>query len=242
MSEAVVRLGSETEGADGSPPSPQERPTLTVERGEGESEGGNGLAIILDGGRPKWEKQDGETERNYDAFKVYLGMPKRERSLAKAANFYYAPSDMEPASRWANGATIGQYRTFELWSSRFRWVKRALAYDQEQDRKEAEEKETARDEMKKRHISIAKAIQGKVLQRLQTLQVNELSVADMKGLLDIAVKMERLSLGESTETIKQQGDPDNPLELRGDAARDEIARRIDSIIERRREAGVSEVA
>lgn len=199
------------------------------------------MAITLDPNRPKWEKQDAESIRAYDAFKTYLNMPKRDRSIQRAANYFYAPYEIEEAARWQHPASQGEARTFQKWSSIYRWIKRCRAYDEEMERRETESRDQQREAMKKRHIDISTQLQQKVLDRLRTMQTNDLSVSDMKGLLDIAVKMERLALGEPTDTFKQQGDSENPLEYR-DAARDEIARRIDSIVERRRAAGVPEDA
>lgn len=63
---------------------------------------------------PAWEQQDGEPGKAYAAFRLYRDMGPTSRSIAKVAE-----------QRGERGSTS---RT-SLWSSKWRWVERAAAYD-----------------------------------------------------------------------------------------------------------------
>jgi len=62
-----------------------------------------------------FERQDGETVKAFEAFKVYRDLGP-ERSLAKVAEIRY-------------GKTTSNARQVARWSSRFDWVERAAAWD-----------------------------------------------------------------------------------------------------------------
>lgn len=61
-----------------------------------------------------FERQDGESTKAFDAFKVYRDLG-HERTLAKTAEIYYGASK--------NLSQIG------VWSRRFSWVERAQSWD-----------------------------------------------------------------------------------------------------------------
>lgn len=74
----------------------------------------------------------------------------------------------------------------------------------ELDRQNREAQVAARQEMTDRHIKEAMMLQGKVLERLRTLKPNDLNPSDVAKWFDIAVKIERLARGESTENVNQE--------------------------------------
>jgi len=96
----------------------------------------------------------------------------------------------------------------QTWSSQYDWVTRAQAYDAYIERKEREEKEKAilekAAEMADRHVKLAKAFQQRIAQALQQIDPAQLSPSDMAKWLDVATKLERLSIGEPTEIGKQE--------------------------------------
>lgn len=128
-----------------------------------------------------YERQEGESIKAFEGFKLYRDMG-IDRSLAKV------------------GEKLGKSDTLiSRWSSKNNWVERVQAYDDEMDRKAILENEKKRREMVKRHANAATMFQAKVVERLNTLKPEELSPNDLIKWFTEAVKIERLSRGESTD-------------------------------------------
>lgn len=130
-----------------------------------------------------WERLPGESSKAYEAFCIYrdLGV---DRSIEKTAK-----SRLKP----------GSYSWLRNWSSKYNWVERARAYDDYLEREKRKEQEKAILEMVERHTKEAMALQQKALERLKSLDPNELSTRDVLNYLMEAMKLERLSRGEPTE-------------------------------------------
>ena len=78
--------------------------------------------------RPRWEQQPGETAKAYEAFRVYARLPYEHRK-----------TDGSPGSRTLKDAADQLGKSVGLlkgWSSRWRWVERAEAFDVDQRRAE----------------------------------------------------------------------------------------------------------
>ena len=130
-----------------------------------------------------WERLPGESSKAYEAFCIYrdLGV---DRSIEKTAK-----SRLKP----------GSFSWLRNWSSKYNWVERARAYDDYLEREKRKEQEKAILEMVERHTKEAMALQQKALERLKSLDPNELSTRDVLNYLMEAMKLERLSRGEPTE-------------------------------------------
>ena len=131
-----------------------------------------------------WERLPGESSKAYEAFCIYrdLGV---DRSIEKTAKNRLKP---------------GSYSWLRNWSSKYNWVERARAYDDYLEREKRKEREKAILEMVDRHIKEAMALQQKALERLKTLNPDELTTRDVLNYLLEAMKVERLSRGEPTES------------------------------------------
>jgi Phage terminase small subunit len=128
-----------------------------------------------------WERQKGESRKAYEAFRIYRDMG-ATRSLAKVAE------------------KLGKSKTLiERWSRRDNWVERCRQYDEYMEREYLLQQIEERRKMAERHAKQAMIFQNKVLERLRSLNPKELSPNDLIRWFDIAVKIERLSRGESTE-------------------------------------------
>ena len=66
-----------------------------------------------------WERQEGETSKAFAAFLLYRDLG-RSRSLASASSI--------------DGVNTVKTRQFQLWSSKYNWVKRCQAWDEAQDK------------------------------------------------------------------------------------------------------------
>lgn len=130
-----------------------------------------------------WERLPNESSKAYQAFCIYrdLGV---ERSLEKVAQNRGKPG----SKSWLN-----------TWSTKYHWVERAQAYDDYLEQEKRKEQEKAILEMVERHTKEAMALQQKALERLKSLDPNELSTKDVLSYLMEAMKLERLSRGEPTE-------------------------------------------
>jgi hypothetical protein len=138
-----------------------------------------------------WEQQPRESARAFGAFCAYRDLGPR-RSLRAAAEKFYQRSS-EAVSR--------QFRT---WSSTFRWVERASAWDRHLDAQARQAQETARREMMERHVKEARALQTKALERLRTLRPEELGPAELLRYFVEAARLERLALGEPEAVQRQE--------------------------------------
>lgn len=133
-----------------------------------------------------YEKQPGETTKQFEAFKLY-------RDFGLSRNLRKVCDELDKSL-----ALIGR------WSSANNWVERALDYDRDMDKQEVLENIKNRREMVKRHGQTSKLFQQKVLERIRSLNPAELSPNDLSRWFETAVKIERLSMGESTEIQNNQ--------------------------------------
>jgi hypothetical protein len=141
-----------------------------------------------------WERQEKETNKAWNAFRIYRDMDPADRSLVKVAQklgFKYPTQT-------------------ETWSREKDWVSRAGQYDAHIDELRRNQRERERLAASERRIQIAKNMQlvggskiqeiGKAIQ--EAIQKGEplpaISLKDAALLIDAGVKIERLESGEST--------------------------------------------
>lgn len=128
-----------------------------------------------------YERLDGESKQAFEAFTIY-----RDMGLARSIT--------KVAQKCTKNESL-----LKRWSSKYDWVERCKAYDQEMDRLAILENEQQRREMIKEHAAVARAMLEKVKAATETLDPKTLTPNEMAKWLDIAVKVERLSRGESTD-------------------------------------------
>lgn len=85
------------------------------------------------------------------------------------------------------------------WSTNYNWVERAKAYDKEMERQALIEEAKERKSMRKRHATTAMAFQGKVVERLNSFNAEELTASELIRWYEIATKIERTARGEPAE-------------------------------------------
>jgi hypothetical protein len=135
--------------------------------------------------REIWNRLPGESEEAFGAWVLYRDM-EPPRSLRRV------------------GEELGKSETLmERWSSRWRWVRRLEAYLQDREQRRLIELEKTIRQTKERHIGIAKMLQAKALERLQTIDTSHLSPNAVVRFLDLAVEIERKSLDLDNGPIKQ---------------------------------------
>jgi len=136
--------------------------------------------LELDPAIDAWERQPGESPRNYGLFLIFRDTG-RIRSVAQIAS-------MSPISY---GATARVARLGK-------WVERAQRWDAEQDRIANIRLQDAREDMARRHTKAAKTLMEKALARLATLDINKISPHALILMIDTAAKIERAALGLDT--------------------------------------------
>lgn len=137
--------------------------------------------------KPKpWERQPGESMKAYEAFKIYRDLGPMDRSQEKVKE------KLDKSSR----ATIGK------WSSEFNWVKRAKAWDDEQDRVIRAENLKEITKMRKRHADLAVDMLVKAAKALKKIPEDEISAREISQMVDTASKLERISRGDSGDVLE----------------------------------------
>lgn len=156
-----------------------------------------------------WERQEGESSKAFEAFSIYLNLG-TERSQQ-------AVSKELAKSR----ALISR------WSSAYRWVERAAAYDADLQRQAHAEAVKKARKMADRHISIALKMQEKALSALAKMKPEEIDPKNLVAFIREATKLER----ENRTEIVQVTDPDR----KAADAQGSLAAAITEAWERRRE-------
>lgn len=141
-----------------------------------------------------WERIPWETSREYQKFCAYRDMnssdkPIRKRSLQRLAKEL--------------GLSLDHLKKL---SAKNDWVSRAAAYDEYLDELAREQNEAEIIKMRKNHALLASQMITKAAKRLLTMPEEEITAADLVRLVDVGVKIERLSRGESTENRQISGE------------------------------------
>ena len=137
--------------------------------------------------KPKpWERQDGETPKQFEAFVVYI-------------NFGCDRSHVKVAEKLSKSAQL-----ISRWSSMNNWVERAALWDDERERIARQEQIKAIRKMRERHADGAVKMFEKAITALDGLEPEELSPQDIVKMFAEAVKTERLSRGDTSEVIEER--------------------------------------
>lgn len=183
--------------------------------------------------RELWEQQLGESGTLFAHFVFYRDMryPKVTRQVKdedgkiKKTTTETVMDDTVPyvkRSLRKTAEALGMNkRTIANQSTKWDWVRRCEAYDAHVDRMNREANEAAIRKMKQDHALLAQQMIRKATRRLLTMPDDEISAAELARIVDVGVKVERLSRGESTENqaVTHTGEVevkrDAPLDLSG---------------------------
>ena len=138
-----------------------------------------------------WEKQEGDTPKSYEAFKIYRDLGP-SRSFIKVAKELHALEAAKTTSkpRQKQGKLSTRKRQIAKWSSLQKWVFRVDSWDQEQDRIErAEQRDSVRD-MKARLAEQAILVQTKGLQKIIDISHKDLTKKEALEYYTKGVEME----------------------------------------------------
>lgn len=179
--------------------------------------------------RELWEQQPGESGTLFAHFVVYRDMryPKVTRpaqgtkpETTETVMDGTVPYVKRSLRKTAEALGMNK-RTIANQSTEWDWVKRCEAYDAYVDRTIREANEAAIRKMKQEHALLAQQMIRKATRRLLSMPEEEISAAELARMVDVGVKVERLSRGESTENqaVTHSGEVevkrDAPLDLSG---------------------------
>lgn len=135
-----------------------------------------------------WDRRPGETAKAFQGFQAF-------RDLGPARTIQ-AAGEALVESGGIPSFTIGRRRWWEKWSTRHDWVARAQAWDDHLDEvgQLAQEEEVI--QMNRRHAEVARKAQELAAERLAQLDPSALPPHLVIRFLEVAMKLERVAMGE----------------------------------------------
>ena len=136
-----------------------------------------------------WERQPGETEKAYSAFKIFLEM--EDRSISKVAKYLSV-----------------SVQNVRKWSSKYNWFERAASYDSSVVESTRQLKIAAIKESLRRKVGIADKLEQKALKALEEISINRISGRTIVEMLTLANQLRN----EVYETeLKLDGSDEAPV-------------------------------
>lgn len=149
--------------------------------------------------REPWDRQQGESNRQYSRFLVFdeLG---RMRTLKQAVEMLHGIGD-----------TGVSYRTLMQYAYQYRWTERAEAHDRAKDQLEAARLIQLRNEMYSRHRRLASGLVAKGVAALAKVNPDLMTPLDIVRFLKYGTDIEQRALGEPTLIHQHQGPQGGPV-------------------------------
>lgn len=144
-----------------------------------------------------WERQPTESAQAFEAFAMYRDMGVN-RSIRKAAQNL-------------NKAVT----TLAEWSSKHEWVKRAAAWDAEQDRIARNEMLAEMASTRKRQRRQAQRMQERGMELLESISIGDAKLSEVVSLLKAGMEQERIAIGDVGEVIEERNGNDavSPVQI-----------------------------
>jgi len=164
---------------------------------------------VSDGPKP-WQQQKGESRKAYHSFVHYRDMLPRERSMAQA----FTQHQVKCMGRVAPGCDPGEIplvgletnKRWKVWKREFNWDARADANDADIAARDREKRAQEIVDMNTRHAQLATAFQNKLVQRLNSMDAETMTVTQfILGLREMTA-IERRARGQATDIVKTVGD------------------------------------
>lgn len=160
---------------------------------------GSKQPIHLGTDREPWDRQNGESNRQYSRFIIFRDLG-RMRTLKQAVEMLHGIGD-----------SAVSYRTLMQYAYEYRWTERAEAWDFAQDRLEAARMLALRREAHARHRRIASGLMAKAVTALTAIQPSDMTARDIVAFFKQAVDIESRALGEPTIIAQHQGPGGGPI-------------------------------
>lgn len=159
--------------------------------------------ITLSPDRDPWERQNGESARQYSRYTVFRDLGE-SRTLNDALEIINATS----TTKLAKGS-------LHQLSFIYRWTERCESWDAKQAQAEQRRLISLRRDMIERHRRIATGLTGKAVAAMSKINLDKdaLAPVDIVRFITLAADLERKALGEPTERVAISGPTGGPVQV-----------------------------
>jgi hypothetical protein len=142
-----------------------------------------------------WERVQGETDKQWQAFKAFRDLNPVDRTVKEAYRRHANRPEADAAPSW----------WYEV-SHRFRWRERAHAFDQYLDRKVVETELDERVKSRRMRRAVLGSALRKIATEMQQVDITKASVAELSRFMDVVVRQLREEYDETpTQKLKVGG-------------------------------------
>ena len=167
-----------------------------------------------------WERRSGESAEAYAAFSLYRDMAYRTEDAKGNIKI----SDVPLVRRSARAVAIQVVKNeslLERWSVTWDWVNRAEAYDRFIDAEALRKANAKLADMRARHIALAKIMQSKGAQAMNSVKPDDIRMKDAIKLMVAGMEMEE-------ERTRQEAEAHTPAEH--DVTEQETLEKLDDVL------------
>lgn len=167
-----------------------------------------------------WERRSGESAEAYAAFSLYRDMAYRTEDAK--GNIKISDVPLVRRSARAVAVQVGKNESLlERWSVTWDWVNRAEAYDRFIDAEALRKANAKLADMRARHIALAKIMQSKGAQAMNSVKPDDIRMKDAIKLMVAGMEMEE-------ERTRQEAEAHTPAEH--DVTEQETLERLDDVL------------
>ena len=167
-----------------------------------------------------WERRSGESAEAYAAFSLYRDMAYRTEDAE--GNLKISDVPLVRRSARAVAIQVGKNESLlERWSVTWDWVNRAEAYDRFIDAEALRKANAKLADMRARHIALAKIMQAKGAQAMNSVKPDDIRMKDAIKLMVAGMEMEE-------ERTRQEAEAHTPAEH--DVTEQETLEKLDDVL------------
>lgn len=167
-----------------------------------------------------WERRSGESAEAYAAFSLYRDMAYRTEDAK--GNIKISDVPLVRRSARAVAVQVGKNESLlERWSVTWDWVNRAEAYDRFIDAEALRKANAKLADMRARHIALAKIMQSKGAQAMNSVKPDDIRMKDAIKLMVAGMEMEE-------ERTRQEAEAHTPAEH--DVTEQETLEKLDDVL------------
>lgn len=167
-----------------------------------------------------WERRSGESAEAYAAFSLYRDMAYRTEDAK--GNIKISDVPLVRRSARAVAIQVGKNESLlERWSVTWDWVNRAEAYDRFIDAEALRKANAKLADMRARHIALAKIMQSKGAQAMNSVKPDDIRMKD-------AIKLMVAGMEVEEERTRQEAEAHTPAEH--DVTEQETLEKLDDVL------------
>lgn len=167
-----------------------------------------------------WERRSGESAEAYAAFSLYRDMAYRTEDAE--GNLKISDVPLVRRSARAVAIQVGKNESLlERWSVTWDWVNRAEAYDRFIDAEALRKANAKLADMRARHIALAKIMQAKGAQAINSVKPDDIRMKD-------AIKLVVAGMEVEEERTRQEAEAHTPAEH--DVTEQETLEKLDDVL------------